>query len=90
MKPEEIRQHIDSPIFRTIAKAASDYGVSAYIVGGYVRDLLLDRESKDIDIVVDGSGIDFAHFLSERLQGTRVNYFKNFGTAMFHHNGVEY
>jgi len=90
MKPEHIQLKIDTPLFRTISQAASDYGVSAFIVGGYVRDLLLDRESKDIDIVVDGSGIDFAHFLSERLQGTKVNYFKNFGTAMFRHNDIEY
>lgn len=89
MKPEAIRQHIDTPLFRTISKAASDFGIPACIVGGYVRDLLLGRESKDLDIVVEGSGIDFAHFLSERLQGTKVSYFKNFGTAMFRHEDIE-
>lgn len=89
MTPEEIKVHINQPLYRSIGKAAGDFGTRAYIVGGYVRDLLLDRPSKDLDIVVEGSGINFAEFLSRRLEGTRVNFFKNFGTAMFMHQGLE-
>lgn len=89
MDAEEIKSFIDKDIYRTISEAASEHGCTAYIVGGYVRDLFLGRDSKDLDIVVDGSGIDFAHHLSKKLQGTKVSYFKNFGTAMFMHGDLE-
>lgn len=79
----EIKKIVDKPLYRTIGKAADEYGIKAYIIGGYVRDLLLERPTKDMDIVVEGSGIDFAHFLAKQLKGTKVNFFKNFGTAMF-------
>ena len=60
------------------------------MIGGYVRDLLLKRESDDIDIVVLGSGIDLAKEVAERIgRGTRVNVFKNFGTAMLRYENLE-
>ncbi|MEX2597178.1 MAG: tRNA nucleotidyltransferase, partial [Salibacteraceae bacterium] len=90
MTPEEIKNYIDQPIYHQIAEAALEFGAPVFIVGGFVRDLLLDRPSKDLDIVVEGSGIDFAQALSNRLKGTRVTYYKRFGTAMFHHNEMEY
>lgn len=86
---EEIKQIIDQPIYQTIGKAADEFGAKVFIIGGYVRDLILERPSKDMDIVVEGSGIEFAEFLSKKLHGTPVNFFKNFGTAMFIHDGLE-
>ena len=63
---------------------------AAYVVGGYVRDIFLKRESKDIDVVVLGSGIDLAHRVAELLgPDVSVSFFKNFGTAMINHEGLE-
>ncbi|NQV51687.1 MAG: HD domain-containing protein [Flavobacteriales bacterium] len=90
MTPKEIRDFVDRPLYHTIREVAAGMDTRAYIVGGFVRDLLLDRPSKDIDIVVEGSGIDFAHALSDKLKGTQVSFFKRFGTAMFKHDDVEY
>ncbi len=61
----------------------------AFVVGGYVRDMFLKRESKDIDIVVTGSGIDLAHAVAEEVKDTHVSYFKNFGTAMLKYEDLE-
>jgi poly(A) polymerase len=73
----------DLPIFRTIADAAHELGQPAYVIGGYVRDLALRRESKDIDVVTVGDGIQLAQAVGRRLPGRgRVTVFKNFGTAM--------
>ncbi|GAB5540023.1 MAG: HD domain-containing protein [Salibacteraceae bacterium] len=89
MTPSEITSFVNSPIFQTVAEVASNRGAKAFIVGGFVRDLLLDRESKDLDIVVDSDGIDFAVDLSAKLGGTKVNLFKRFGTAQFVHDGLD-
>jgi len=62
----------------------------AFVVGGYVRDILLKRESKDIDVVVTGSGIDLAKGVADALgRNVNVNYFKNFGTAMIKYDDLE-
>lgn len=58
-------------------------GVKAYAIGGYVRDLLLGRPCKDIDIVTEGDGIAFAEAVAKELDAGHVHVFKNFGTAMF-------
>ncbi|HAW19319.1 MAG TPA: tRNA nucleotidyltransferase [Flavobacteriales bacterium] len=78
-----MKEHIKQPLFRIIAGLAEEMGLEAFIVGGYVRDLILDRPSKDLDIVVSANGIGFATALSEKLEGTHVNLFKRFGTAQF-------
>ena len=73
----------DLPIFHTIAEAAAALNQPAYVIGGYVRDLALGRESKDIDVVTVGDGITLAQEVGRRLKGrSRVTVFKNFGTAM--------
>ena len=77
------------PIFEVLAKIADEKGIEAYVIGGYVRDLLLHRPSKDIDIVVHGSGIELAEEAAHRLGGLHVSVFKNFGTAMFRYKGME-
>ncbi|MDE7074023.1 MAG: CCA tRNA nucleotidyltransferase, partial [Odoribacter sp.] len=77
------------PIFETLAAIAAEQGVEAYVIGGYVRDLLLCRPSKDIDVVAHGSGIGLAKEAARRLGNLRVSVFRNFGTAMFRYKGVE-
>src|SRR5574344_290825 len=81
-------QFLDRKIFRIIGEVAARKKVRAYVIGGYVRDCFLGRECNDIDIVVEGSGIDFARAVGEAT-GKYVSYFKNFGTAMMHYNGDE-
>lgn len=70
-----------NPIFDRIAQAAERLGVPAYVIGGFVRDLVLGRPSKDIDVVCIGSGIALAEAVGKSLQ-TNVVVFPNFGTAM--------
>ena len=81
-------QFLDRPIFRIVSGVAADTGVRAFVIGGFVRDCFLGRPCNDIDIVVEGSGIDFARAVGERTH-QHVSYFKNFGTAMLHFRGDE-
>lgn len=71
------------PIFKKISKTADDLGQRAYVVGGFVRDYFLQKPSKDLDLVVIGSGIEFAEHLQKVLgeQDCTLAVFKNFGTA---------
>ena len=82
---------LDHPIFLKVSEAAKILGIEAYVVGGFVRDQLLGRNSKDIDFVCVGSGIDLAHqtaaLISPKL---KVNFFKNFGTAQFVWDGWDF
>ena len=78
-------------IFQQVKEASDQLGVDSYVVGGYVRDLLLKRPSKDIDFVCVGSGIELAKHVSEQLPGkAKLSYFKNFGTAMIKHKQYEF
>ena len=79
---------LEKPIFRIVSEVAGSRGVKAFVIGGYVRDCFLGRPCNDIDIVVEGSGIDFAEAVGERT-GKTVSYFKNFGTAMMRYQGDE-
>ena len=81
---------LSHPIFEIVQRAASELEIDAYVIGGYVRDLILDRSSKDIDIVAIGNGIDLATKVAELIgPKTKVSVFKNFGTAMLNFNGYE-
>ena len=77
------------PIFKILSGIAAEKGLEIYVIGGYVRDLILHRPSKDIDIVVLGSGIELAETVAKQLGDLTVSVFKNFGTAMFRYKGVE-
>ena len=77
------------PIFQILSDIAAEKGIEAYVIGGYVRDLLLHRPSKDIDIVVHGSGIELAEAAAKHLGNLTVSVFKNFRTAMFRYKGME-
>ena len=69
-------------IFQLMSGVADDLGLECYLIGGYVRDLLLQRPSKDIDVVVVGSGIDMAKAVAHKLgKNTHVSIFKTYGTA---------
>lgn len=80
---------LQHPIFKILSEIATAKGIEAYVIGGYVRDLLLHRPSKDIDIVVHGSGIELAEATARHLGNLHVSVFKNFGTAMFRYKGME-
>ncbi|PLK45288.1 CCA tRNA nucleotidyltransferase [Emticicia sp. TH156] len=85
------KEHISNePIFETIALAATELGLDAYVIGGYVRDLILNRPNKDIDVVCLGSGIGLAERVASKLgDNIHVNYFKHFGTAQIRLNDLE-
>jgi len=86
---KDFRTHLDTnPIFKIVADSAHELAVDGYVVGGYVRDLLLKRPNKDIDFVCVGSGIEWAERVGKKL-GQPVTVFKNFGTAMIKHQDLE-
>ena len=76
-------QHLKHPVFRKVGDIADSRGQRAFVIGGFVRDLLLDRPCKDIDIVTEGSGIELARATAKAMDIRQVHVFKNFGTAMF-------
>lgn len=84
-----LSDRINSPLFQKISELVTELNVEVYIVGGYVRDLFLNRPSKDIDIVVVGSGIDFAKKVAVKLGCKSPSFFKNFGTAMLRYQDWE-
>lgn len=83
-----MKKHLQHIIFSIIAEEAAAMNSDAFVVGGYVRDIFLKRDSNDIDIVVIGSGIELAQKIAKRLD-IAVNIFKNFGTAMIKYDGLE-
>ena len=86
----ELAQLLDTPIFHQIGEVADHLGMECYVVGGYVRDLFLERPSKDIDCLVVGSGIQVAEELAKRLgRGAHISVFRNFGTAQVKYKGQE-
>ena len=87
---EELKQRFSDNIFKRISETADELGLECYVVGGYVRDIFLQRPSKDIDVVVVGSGIAMAEALAKRLgRGAHLSVFKNFGTAQLKYHGTE-
>ena len=79
---EELADLLDQEIFHQISEAADHLGLECYVVGGYVRDIFLERPSNDIDVVVVGSGISVAQELKRMLgRKAHLSVFKNFGTA---------
>jgi len=85
-----MKKHIQHPIFNIIAKAASELNIDAYVIGGFVRDVILERPCKDIDVVAVGSGIELAKAVAKKIgKNTKVTVFKNFGTAMLLYKDYE-
>lgn len=86
--------YLDNPVFGLVSEAAQSIGVRAFVIGGYVRDCFLGRPNDDIDIVVEGSGIELATAVADIIRarerhGCKVSVFKNFGTAMLKYHGIE-
>lgn len=93
LSTSELKTLLDTPLFRQIGNAADKLGMECYVVGGYVRDLFLERPSKDIDCLVVGSGITVAEELGRQLgKGAHISVFRNFGTAQlkYHKQEIEF
>ena len=87
---EELARLLDRKEFRLLSQTADSLGLECYVVGGYVRDLFLERPSKDIDVVVVGSGLEMAKAYGKALgRGAHVSLFKNFGTAQVKRGDLE-
>ena len=86
-----LKQHIQHPIFSIVSQAADELAYKSYVVGGFVRDIILERaQPTDIDFVCVGSGIELANKVSELVgNDTKVQVFKNFGTAMLRYQDLE-
>lgn len=80
---------LQDPLFRTIRQCCDELNIDAYVIGGYVRDIFLKRNSKDIDIVTIGKGIDLATSVHKKLEHSHLTTFKNFGTAQVKFNDIE-
>ncbi|MDG1189443.1 MAG: CCA tRNA nucleotidyltransferase, partial [Flavobacteriales bacterium] len=86
-----LKKHLNNTIFKIVSQAADELDYETYVIGGYVRDVLLNsNEPKDIDFVCVGSGIELAQKVKSILDTeSKVQVFKNFGTAMLKHNDLE-
>ena len=84
-----LAQHLKHPVFKVTSQICTENNLRAFVVGGFVRDLILERPSKDIDIVVVGSGLELAEKCAEKLRVKKVSFFKNFGTAQFKYNDLD-
>jgi putative nucleotidyltransferase with HDIG domain len=77
------------PVFKAVAEAAEEMDTRAFVIGGFVRDLIIERPNKDVDFVTEGSGVELAKMAAKKLGVKQVNYFKNFGTAHFKLDDME-
>jgi len=85
-----MKEHLQDPIFQIISEAADEQQQECYVIGGFVRDIFLKRSSKDIDVVVVGSGIELAQKVATKLgKKAHLSIFKNFGTAQVKLNDLE-
>jgi poly(A) polymerase len=85
-----MKQFLQDNVFAILSETADELGKESYVIGGYVRDLFLNRPSKDIDVVVVGSGIEMAELFASKLgKKTTIAVFKNFGTAQVKYNDLE-
>lgn len=90
---QNLKDHITHPVFAQIGKISDQEGAETYIVGGFVRDILLNRKREvfDVDVVTVGSGIELAKKVAAALRpGLKVSLFHNFGTAMFRFNDIDF
>ena len=86
---KELIKSLKHPVYKIVEKVSDNLGVTSYAVGGVIRDMILNRDSKDIDIVVIGSGIELAKAVAKEISPKmQINVFKNFGTAQFNYMGA--
>jgi putative nucleotidyltransferase with HDIG domain len=81
--------HLKHPVFKVLSQYATEQQLDVYVIGGWVRDLLMDRPSKDIDILVLGDGPALARATADILRVKKVSIFKNFGTAHFKYKDLD-
>ena len=86
---KKIQKVIHDKVFRIVAECGEELGKPVFVIGGYVRDVILERPSKDIDFVIAGSGIALAELVAKKLKATKVSFFKTYGTAMIHYKGFD-
>ena len=86
---QKIQSVIHDKVFRIVSECGEELGKPVFVIGGYVRDIILERSSKDIDFVIAGSGIELAELVANKLGAAKVSYFKSYGTAMIHHKGLD-
>jgi len=86
MNTKAFATSVEGTIFKKIAEASALLHTDAYIIGGFVRDLILGRDCKDLDVVTSGDGIELANTVAQILKIKKVSVFKTFGTAMFMYN----
>ncbi len=89
MKTKNYASYLKHPVFKVASQVVTENNLQAYVIGGFVRDLLLERPSKDIDIVVVGNGLDLAKEIATRLRVSKVSVFENFGTAQFKYKDLD-
>lgn len=82
-------KELNHPVFKIVSEVAAADHTDVYVIGGYVRDLILHRPSKDIDIMAVGDGIELAGKVAQKLGSTKVQVFKNFGTAMIRYKDLD-
>lgn len=81
--------YLNHPVFKVVRQVVEEDNLEAYVIGGFVRDILLERERKDIDIVVVGNGLELAEKAAKILRVKKVSLFKNFGTASFRYKDLD-
>jgi poly(A) polymerase len=86
---KKLQKAIQNKVFRVVSECGEELGKPVFVIGGYVRDAILQRPSKDIDFVIAGSGIELAELVAKKLGATKVSFFKNYGTAMINHKGFD-
>ena len=82
-------QYLKHPVFKVASEIVTDQNLEAYVIGGFVRDLILERPSNDIDIVVIGNGLQLAKDCAEKLRVKKVSVFERFGTAQFKYKDLD-
>jgi putative nucleotidyltransferase with HDIG domain len=87
--PSNFKSSLSHPVFKVVSQIAEENGIKAFVIGGFVRDLILERPSKDIDIVVLGNGLELAQLSAEKLRVKKISLFKNFGTAHFKYKDLD-
>jgi poly(A) polymerase len=89
MDQKNFASYLKHPVFKVASQIVTENNLQAYVIGGFVRDLLLERPSKDIDIVVIGNGLDLAEECARILRVKKVSVFENFGTAQFKYKDLD-
>ncbi len=85
----DLSKYLKHPVFKIVSQICEEKKLEAYVIGGFVRDLILERPSKDIDIVVVGDGIELAEASSKILRVKKVSVFKTYGTAHFKYKDLD-